>query len=102
MEVSLFMRSTLSRAAFAGLLALAAASAAVGQELVGRMSLAIDAQVAKDIGLSDAEVAKVKEFIDGRLKEGQTETSATKLPRRSRKRRWPNLWPSRRSRAWSC
>ena len=74
------MRIFLSQVLAAGLLL--AALPAFGQDFVGRMQLAVDAQVAKDVGLSDAEVKKIQDFIDGRLKEAQDMVAATKaLPK---------------------
>lgn len=78
MEKSFPMRSLLSRTLAAALLAVAGAIPAFAQDFVGRMNLAIDPQVAKDVGLSDAEVAKIKTFIDGRLNEAAALVSSIK------------------------
>ncbi len=61
------MLTPLFRFLAAGILVLAAFAPASGQDFVGRLSLAIEPQTAKDVGLNDAEVAKLKEFIDARL-----------------------------------
>src|SRR5262245_66690525 len=72
------MRSIFTCCQAAGLV-LALAAPSWGQDpFVGRMILVNDAQVAKDIGLADADVAKLKEFIDRRLVEAQTLVNATK------------------------
>ncbi|HZN34706.1 MAG TPA: hypothetical protein VFB80_12850, partial [Pirellulaceae bacterium] len=73
------MRSIFSCCWTAGLLVLALAAPSWGQDpFVGRIILVNDGQVAKDIGLADADVAKLKEFIDHRLVEAQTLMNATK------------------------
>ena len=79
------MRSIFTCCLTAGVLVLAALASAVavapawGQDpFVGRIALAIDPQTAKEVGLADTDVAKLKDFIDGRLKEAQTLVNSTK------------------------
>src|SRR5688500_5537746 len=68
-QPSLLMLTTIISRFLAAVLILAAITPASGQDFVGRLAFAIEPQTAKDVGLSDTEVAKLKEFIDVRLKE---------------------------------